>query len=278
MPNWLGDCVMAMPALRRLAESMPRARIFLAGREQFSRFFRDQEGVSGFVPAPSSGFGRLIKGMSGTKRAAREAGLPAVDLGILFTNSLSTAAWMWRIGARRRLGYDLDCRRFFLTHPVPCGEAERSWHFVQYYLWLAMIAPSVLHESGTTPSAPVECLPPSIRVGDASREAALALLRERGFAGRQYAVIAPASAYGPVKDWPPDHYRELVKSVNRDAGLPVVVTGGADQADVCQAIADGQKAAVNLAGKTRLDEFAGLLAGASLFVGGDSGGAHAAGA
>lgn len=281
MPNWLGDCVMAMPALRHLSESMPGARIFLAGREQFRQLFRDQAGVAGFVQAPSSGFGQLMKGMSDTRRSVRDAGLPAIDLGLLFTNSLSTAAWMWRTGATHRVGYDLDCRRFFLTHPVPCGGLETSWHFVRYYLWLATFAESILREAEAVSPRQVEPLAdymlPALRVGEESREAAAALLRECGLEGR-YAVIAPASAYGPVKDWPAEHYRELVKTINRDYKLPVAVTGGGGQAEICQSIADGQKAAVNLAGRTSLDQFAGLLADAALFVGGDSGGAHVAGA
>lgn len=281
MPNWLGDCVMAMPALRHLAESIPEARIFLAGREPFRRLFSDQAGVSGFVQAPSSGFGQLMKGMSDTKRYVADAGLPAIDLGLLFTNSLSTAAWMWRTGATHRVGYDLDCRRFFLTHPVPCGGLETSWHFVRYYLWLATFSESILRESETVRPRQVEPLAdymlPALSVGEESRESAASLLRECGVEG-PYAVIAPASAYGPVKDWPPEHYRELVKILNHDFKLPVAVTGGGGQADVCRAIAADQKAAVNLAGRTSLDQFAGLLAGADLFVGGDSGGAHVAGA
>ncbi len=275
MPNWLGDCVMAMPALKRLAEAYPHARLFLAGREQFRQFFLSQKNVAGFVPTPQSGFVHLVKSLASAQRAARDAGLPAIDAGLLFTNSLSTAAWLLRAGAKRRIGYATDCRSALLTCPIPCGEREKAWHFTQYYQWIALHAESAPPAHAAQP----ERATPSIRVGDAAREAAAARLREKGIReGQRYAVIAPASAYGLVKDWPPDHYRALVERVNREANLPVVVTGGAGQAGVCQAVADRQEAAVNLAGATALDEFIGLLAGSSLFVGGDSGGAHAAGA
>ncbi len=286
MPNWLGDSVMAMPALRCLGGAFPGARLHLSGREQFRRFFSDQPGVASFVAAPASGFANLLRGMSETADALRTAGVrDPVDLGLLFTNSFSTAAWMWRLGVRCRVGYDRDCRRYLLTHPVPCGAVELSWHCVRSYLWLAKFsaasvcedaaAAEYLRRSQTSPDEQT----PTLAVGPASREEAGELLRTAGLGdGKAYAVLAPASAYGEVKDWPAGHYSRLVGLINREGGLPVVLTGSGGQREVCARIAQGQEAALNLAGQTSLDGFVGLLAGAGLFVGGDSGGAHAAGA
>jgi heptosyltransferase-2 len=282
MPNWLGDCVMAMPALTHLSETLPRARIFLSGREGFRNLFLAQPGVHSFVPAPESGFGNLMRGMKKARALLREGVIPGgVDVGILLTNSFSSAAWMWRTGARMRVGYNRDLRRLFLTNPVPCGGVESSWHFVHYYLWLAQFAESLISETGiaerrfTKPLA--EYMTPTLRVADAAREEAASLLARFDVGGR-YAVLAPSSAYGPVKDWPVAHYRELAKRLVGEYRLPVVVTGAAKQAAACAAVAEELRDVVNLAGKTSLDGFAGLLANASLFVGGDSGGAHAAGA
>ena len=282
MPNWLGDCVMAMPALRHLAECLPKARLFLAGRNQFRELFLAQPGVAGVVEAPSSGFGKLVKSMPHARRLIKESGIPGgIDLGVLFTNSFSTALWMWRTGARRRLGYSHDWRRLLLTHPVPCGGVEKSWHFIRYYMWLAKAAESVAQESDAVSSRQLEpleqYLTPTIQVGERARLQADALVRQAGIEGR-YAVIAPASAYGPVKDWPKGHYRELVAGLNREFSLPVLVTGGAAQSDACAEIADNQEAAFNIAGKTSVEGFVGILEKAALFVGGDSGGAHIASA
>ncbi len=282
MPNWLGDCVMAMPALRHICETLPQAKIYLSGRRQFGGLFMSQPGVSGFVEAPGSGLGNLVKGLAGAKRRVRGAGVPMpVDFGLLFTNSLSTALWMWRSGAQRRVGYSLDSRRLFLTDPVPCGGVEKSRHFINYYLWLAQTLESALSEGGETPCRQVAPLAdyhyPSICVSDAGRNEAARIAHSLGCAGR-YAVIAPASAYGPVKDWPVENYRALVKTLNHEFGLSVLVTGAAAQKDVCQAIADDQKAAYNTAGLTSLDGFLGMLADARAFIGGDSGGAHVAAA
>lgn len=281
MPNWLGDCIMAMPAVHCLQNSFPNAKMYLAGREQFREFFSAQKGVTAFVPAPASGVGKLLRSMIETRQLVKKtlASDTLFNLGLLFTNSLSTAAWMWRTGSRSRLGYNLDYRKLFLTHPVPYGEVESRLHFVCYYLWLAQCGTSVLNgEKLQLKEKPtVDYVAPSVNVSDQACLQARSLLAEHNVSGK-YMVIAPASAYGAVKDWPPDYWRDLVAMINNEFAMPVVVTGGRGQAEVCEQIAEEQKAAVNIAGLTNMDEFAGLLAGASGFVGGDSGGAHMAGA
>ena len=282
MPNWLGDCIMALPAVRHLSEALPGTRIYLAGRRQFRDLLAGQPGVAGYVEAPERGAVNLFRGLSRSgKKFAGPIPLSKIDIGLLFTNSLSTAMWIWGIGARARIGYRRDCRSLFLTHPIPCGDIENSWHCIHSYLWLARLAETIVGKTGMAPRREVEStadyLAPSLSVEEADRAAAAETLRQAGLEGR-YAVIAPASAYGRVKDWPPEHYRRLVRSLNLDFGLPVVITGGAEHAAVCAEIAAGQKATVDLAGRTTLSAFAAVLAGAGLFVGGDSGGAHLAAA
>ncbi len=282
MPNWLGDCVMALPAVAHLAESLPETDVYLAAREQFRPLLSAQPGVRGFLPAPGSGVGRMFRGIAEGREQATAFGVgKRFDAGLLLTNSLSTAFWLWRVGAAARIGYNTDGRRLLLTHPVLCGEAEKSRHFIHYYLHLARVAERVLRGEDSSESLPdsvPESLPvPRLSVGAASRERARRLLAAKGVSGR-YALLAPASAYGPVKDWPPEQYRTLVKSLNREFSLPVVLTGAAGQRDVCAAIAAEQANAANVAGETDMAEFAGLIAESSLFVGGDSGGAHVAGA
>jgi heptosyltransferase-2 len=266
-----------------LAETLPDVRIFLSGRRQFRDLFAAQPGVAGFIPAPPSGIASLLRCLASSGNFPPEPGLPGrFDLGLLLTNSFSSAIWMWRIGVGNRIGYDRDCRRLFLTHPVSCGVIEKSWHSIHYYLWLARLAETEAVKSLETERREIasmaEYFSPKLKVGQVERLAAAGMLDQAGLAGRPYAVIAPASAFGQVKDWPPEHYRRLIEGLNRYFSLPVLITGGNNQLHVCAGIAMKQKAAVNLAGKTSIGSFAALLAGAQLFVGGDSGGAHMAAA
>lgn len=282
MPNWLGDCVMSLPAVRHLRETAPQARLYLAGKPFLRGLLTAQPGVAGFVETPPSGLKPLAKSLFVSRNSLVGPELiRGIDLGLLFTNSISSAIWLWRTGAERRIGFNTDCRRMFLTDPIACGRLERSWHFIRYYSWLAMAAENILRHTTKTSFRVLDTLDdfftPALTVGDYGRREAEGLLRGAGVSGK-YAVFAPASAYGPVKDWPPAHYRSLAERLRRELSLSIVLTGSSAQSGTCASIAEGVEASANLAGRTSLEGFAGLIAGSSLFVGGDSGGAHVAAA
>lgn len=284
MPNWLGDCIMALPAFRLLREALPGADIVIACRESVAELMAAQPGVDNIVITRDKGVSKLISTIIKGSRELEEKEIrDRIDLGVLFTNSLSTALWMWRANVKNRVGYDLDARRFFLTHPVLCDKRIHALHFVDYYIELAKRALNVV-KSWQNSYLVVEnvlldeeFLIPQIVVGADGEARADRIVTEAGVRDH-YAVIAPASAYGPVKDWPPDYYRQLVWTIVNRYDMPVFVTGGPGQHEVCETISAEYEGVHNLAGKTDLGSFLGLLAGSSLFVGGDSGGAHAAAA
>ena len=310
MPNWLGDCIMALPALRLLRESLPEATLIVACRSSVFDLMAAQPSVDRVVKVPGSGVGNLVTTLfKGDPELKRGDLAGVIDLGILFTNSLSTALWMWRTGAKIRLGYNLDARKIFLTHPVRCDKRIHALHFVDYYIELVKRALSLIdaRQSRSLMRKVVlineTFLLPRMFIGSEGKNGAATLLKETlllpssttnqngntAASGNhsntgdtrkhpRYAVIAPASAYGPVKDWPPEYYRELVQLIIHRYNLPVIVTGGSKQIEICERIASGLDKAVNVAGKTKLSSFLGLVAGTSLFVGGDSGGAHVAAA
>ncbi len=87
-------------------------------------------------------------------------------------------------------------------------------------------------------------------------------------AGRPYAVIHPTAAM-PYKTWRPDGFLAVAEHIERECGLePVFIGGGADDLTVF-----GRYRCVLGAPLAHLKS---LLAGASLYVGNDSGPAHVA--
>jgi heptosyltransferase-2 len=281
MPNWLGDAVMALPALRYIRESLPRAGLHLAARPGLFDLLGTQPGVDGVIVSPPSAKPALIRCLVGGRRALPEewAGI-APALGVLFPNSLQSAVWLWRLGARRRVGYALDCRRLFLTDPLVRDGRVEMLHFTRYYLEVAQKAVGIAAAFSDFAPPPIldrSFLLPRLGAPESGVEEARRLYAEGGGEGG-YAVLAPMSAYGPVKDWPKEHYRQLAKALIDIFGLTPVVTGSAGQRDGCAAVLAGLPGGVNLAGRTSLPGFVGLIAGSRLFVGGDSGGAHVAAA
>jgi ADP-heptose:LPS heptosyltransferase len=86
-------------------------------------------------------------------------------------------------------------------------------------------------------------------------------------------LVAGGSAHRPEKRWPVARYIELAKTLVEHGVTPVLIGGGAEQAEL-QAIADATPQAVNLCGKTTISEIASLARGAVWAVGNDTGPMH----
>jgi ADP-heptose:LPS heptosyltransferase len=92
--------------------------------------------------------------------------------------------------------------------------------------------------------------------------------------GRPYVVLHPGAAV-PARRWPAEHHRRAVRLLAQ-AGIPAVVTGGPGERELTAAVAGDE--ALDLGGRTDLAQLAGVLAGASAVVVGNTGAAHLAAA
>jgi heptosyltransferase-2 len=122
MPRWVGDAVMATPALRSLRGHFPGARItgvmrpvigdLLAG----TAWLDDAIAYDRHRRDPAASFAAAVRAL----RAARP------DVAVILPNSLSSASLAWRGGARRRVGGMGHWRRWLLTDNVPPHRDERG--------------------------------------------------------------------------------------------------------------------------------------------------------
>ena len=93
---------------------------------------------------------------------------------------------------------------------------------------------------------------------------------------RRIVAMMPGAEYGPAKCWPHEYFTELAASLDRE-GFAVWVLGSKKDAVAGEAIADGSKA-VNLCGRTSLEDVVDLLAACEQAVSNDSGLMHIAAA
>jgi ADP-heptose:LPS heptosyltransferase len=91
-----------------------------------------------------------------------------------------------------------------------------------------------------------------------------------------YVVVHPGASV-PARTWAPDRFAEAV-AVLGAAGLTVVVTGTAAEADLTARVAAGHRGAVDAAGLLDLAALANVLRGAAAVVVGNTGPAHLAAA
>lgn len=260
LPNWLGDTVMAVPAVRALGVAHPAARLLLAG--PWATLLADQGLAELLVTYPRSWGGRL--------RGADEVRRFNPALAVLLPNTLEAAVAAWYWGAGRRVGFAAGARSLFLTDEIAVPESARP-HQIDEYLLVAERAgaPAVTREPRLTPPAP----------SSDSRQHVRALLAQAGAgapdAGRRVGVHLGA-AYGPAKVWPADRIAEFCRLVGDD-GDTVVLLGTAVEERAAASIQRAAPAA-SLVGRDRPDLLTAVLAEMDVLVSGDTGIAHLAAA
>ncbi len=258
-PNWLGDTVMALPALAALRAARGDARIIVIGR--WAPILSGQGVGDILLPYPRRVRERLDFG-----RSLRE---DAADLAILLANSLESALapWWWRAG--RRLGFDTDGRRHFLTDVVPLPSPRR--HQIDEYALLLAAEGVEVGEDAT----PAWRLAPQAAV-DAEVDA---LLAEAGVrAGARIVALHLGAAFGPSKLWPAGSFGRLAAQLER-AGLAPLLLGSAEDRGAALAVTEAAGSPPpSLVGRDRPALLPWLLARLSCLVSGDTGVAHLAAA
>ena len=122
--NWIGDAVMTIPAVKKLRQLFPDARLTLQTREWAEGIFRDS-GLFDEIITPV--------GIVDQIRAIRNG---QFDLAVVFPNSFKSALVARLGGAERIFGYASEGRSFLLTDPVQVPQWKDTRHEVHYYLEL----------------------------------------------------------------------------------------------------------------------------------------------
>lgn len=254
-PNWLGDAVMALPAIADLKRHFADRRLVVAARASVSSLFTMVPNVDQTVKQDAS--------------AIREM-QPSVA--VLLPNSFASAWLVWRAQPPERWGYATDLRTRLLTRAV--RRPKQPMHQGEYYQHL-------VRELGIA-TGPLE---PAIAVAAEAIEDARRLLAQHGWDGKSsLIVLAPGAAYGKAKQWIPAHVVRLVTDlVHARGGITCALVGSRGDAATTRAIRaaapkDCQLRILDLAGATTLPVLAAVISLASACVSNDSGAMHLAAA
>lgn len=257
VPNWLGDCVMSLPALRAVRRAHAAEEVLVFAHTGVAPLYRC---------VPEIDDVREFDFKSGAGKKAAQAALQRHhrgSRGYIFVNSFSGAWQFFRAGVRERIGFARGLNRFLLTRAV----ADAPWagrHQVQRYLGLVAAATGV-------PGDPMAftVTPPADAVAQAQKLLAGTAAPERG-----YFVVHPGAQYGPAKRWPPEKFKEAAAAVGAATGLVPVITAG-PRAEGAAACPPG---GLDLSGATPLPVLLALLRGAKFALVNDSGPMHLAAA
>lgn len=266
--NWVGDAIMALPALRAVRSRFPEAEIAILARPYVADLYRRQEICSQLIAYDSQA---KHAGIFGRERLAAELRGQKFDAALLFQNAFDAAWLVWRAGVPERIGYARDGRSFLLTKPIAVPRTgEIPPHEKFYYLEL-------LRRAGWIDSLPDESFI-SLNVSESSRQRAEEFLVQFGVrSGSPRIAIGAGASYGSAKCWPPSRFAELVNRLQSETDSDVILFGAAAEAAVTRAISSElRRPPIDLAEKTSIADLPALLSQCHLFIGNDSGAMHVA--
>ena len=259
MPNWLGDAVMAQPALAAIERAVPDADLQLLLRPPLAGLFR----ACGYAVIEVEDDGwrgeRATGGHTGYFQAV-----------LVLPNSVRAALGARRLLAKARVGFAGPGRGMLLSRLAP-DPGRLVIHQVDRYL--ALVNPLLAAMGRPERARDGEDTVPTLR------------LREVPAGGPavppRYAVIAPGAAFGSAKRWDAEGFSSVAARMLEN--LDVLVVGGPDERELGARVASDAgsvagRRALSLAGQTSLPQAAALLAGAAVVIANDSGLMHLAGA
>ena len=216
LPNWLGDLVMATPALRALRRQFaPPHRLVGILRPNLAELLTGVDWLDEQWYFDPGGKRPDHRRFALVRRMREER----FDIAMLFTNSFHTAMLAWLGGAKERVGYARNGRGLLLTSRVPTPRDNKGIlprPMVQSYLDLAAAV-------GCEPESPrleLAVTPPERRLGE-SIWRRLGLRRD----GRVVAIYS-GGAYGAAKQWPVEHAAALARLIVRKLDHDALVICG----------------------------------------------------
>ncbi|RJT39263.1 lipopolysaccharide heptosyltransferase II [Mesorhizobium waimense] len=253
-PRWVGDMVMAQCLFSALKQQYPNAAIDVLAPAWAAPLVKRMPEIRQQIDFPLKPgalefrirrrFGRLLRGR--------------YDMAYVLPGSWKSALIPFFARIPRRTGNLREMRYGLLTDIVPLPAAVKR-RTAQAYFSLArggaFQAPRLTVDAGNQTS----------------------LLERFGLRAEKFVALMPGAEFGPAKRWPSESYAGLAREMMAK-GLKVALFGSKNDADVTAEIAALAPGAVDLAGKTRLEDAIDLISAAKLAVSNDSGLMHVAAA
>ncbi len=258
-PNWLGDAVMALPAMGALRAAFAGAHVAVAAPPAIAPLFAEETSA-----APDSVL--VLKDHAAEIQSLRAGQFDAI---VLFPNSFRSGWSAYRAAIPERWGYAAGFRRLMLTRAVsrPRGRVHQSVYYT-----------NLVDRLGFPPTD----TPPHVAVRPATLARADALLATTGIgAGATCVGFAPGAAYGHAKRWPPPMVADTIARLTRERGVRCLIFGAAGDRDSgreIESLLPPDVRIVNLIGRTDLRVLAGAISRCAAFVSNDSGAMHLAAA
>lgn len=229
LPNWVGDAVMATPALRALRQHYgASARLVGIMRPAVAQVLAGTSWLDEQIICDPASNAAERRGSSLVRKLRRER----FDAAVLFPNSWRSALLARASGARERIGYVRGWRGWLLTrklYPLRDRKKFAPVSAVDYFLDLA-------YAVGCPPASrqvELATLPDDERAADRVWDK-FRLPRQK-----QVVVLNTGGAYGAAKLWPTGYFASLAQRLATVERRHVLVLCGPDERELARQIVRG---------------------------------------
>ncbi len=276
-PAWVGDMVMAQSLFITLKQRAYPVEIDVLApawsNPVLARMPEVREAIN--LPVSHGEFGLLCRYKLGRSLRSKN-----YDQAIITPRSFKSALVPFFARAKQRTGYRGEMR-YGLINDIHSLDKNILKQTVQRYVALGLdhsLDDGLVHGSDdildTNSIQPPSVPFPKLTVDENNVQRLLTELKLN--LDKPVIAFLPGAEYGEAKRWPIEYYAELANKLN-DQGVQVWVLGSEKDNAAAVAISQGNKA-VNLCGKTRLEDSIDLLSVCKVAVTNDSGLMHIAAA
>jgi heptosyltransferase-2 len=265
VPNWLGDAVLAAPAVRGLVESSRRSRVLVLASTSSAEIYSRMAGTLVFpIKTPGADVVRWITAIHDGSGLLRRFA-PVVVFSM--TKSFTSAATCLAGRVPRRVGLANGLWRFFYTDRIALADSKRE-HMTETYC-------RIVESVGIRVGDRVPAIAPS----KSDLDAGVGAIGRHGLKAGRFVCLFPGARYGPAKRWDASRFGLLGDAIVANLGLKIVILGDGRDNPVSKAVeAEMAGGSVNLCGQVDFSTLVGILGLSGGVVANDSGGMHLAAA
>ena len=222
-PNWVGDIVMAIPALDCFRKNFPEAKIIGIVKNRAQGILRDGPWFDGFIDSDD-------KSWDGFWRMTRQIRECKADMAVLLPNSVRSLLSVWLGGVKDIYGYRRNFRGMFLSGgPKPIRNKHRivpvptTENYLGICRWLGLSVP--------------EKVQPKLFIGKQVLKRAESLFQKYGVRENDLVIgLNPGASFGASKCWPAEYFAELAELCEKELDAKILLLAGPGEERIVHAI------------------------------------------
>jgi heptosyltransferase II len=252
--NWLGDCIMTMPAIQIFKLENPNAGIDILVKEKLKGIWSMHEAIDNVISYNEKTTWQIAKQLKNK-----------YDQVFVLPNSFRSALIPFLAQIPKRTAVSGQLRAPLINDKVKLSTLAINGH--QSLEYMEIFGNSNYNE-----------LPmPNIKVNKKTGIEILTSEVKETLPEKKILAILPGAAYGPSKMWPTEYFIMVAQNLIQEKFVDKVIVLGTDsEFEICEEVHKNISESINLAGKTNFAQLTALLALSVLTIANDNGGMHLA--